>query len=163
MAETVYTISDYPVCNPDGMTESGGAFTKGLIRSSSCMLGFFIPLSDLPAGYRNALLTVEADVTPINLAIGREFGFWTDAGFFSYTSASRIDLTYTQDGVGYLVPTVRCTNNSLKGQTVKVSSLLLRVTDGGQAPVRLGSNGIKGVRLGETPVVGLRLGDKKLF
>lgn len=162
MAETVYTISDYPVYNPDGMTESGGTYSKGLTSGQMCELGFFVPLSDLPAGYRNALISVDGLWSPIRFYLNWEVGFYTDGGFIPHRDVFTNSLTYRKDGVDYLVPTVRCTNN-LRGTDVTVSELLLRVTDGGQAPVRLGSEGIKGVRLGETPVVGLRLGDKKLF
>lgn len=162
MAETVFELSDYPVYNPNQMEFVFDQYTARVPVGGTCSLGFYVPLAELPTGYQNAAYAVNSSVI-MPSSFGLQSGFLTMSGFVPNVSEFRNDLVYSQDGADYLVPMVLIENTGSTINRTTVSSVSLHVTDGGQAPVRLGSNGIKGVRLGETPVVGLRLGDKKLF
>lgn len=162
MAETVFELSDYPVYNPNHMMLVHDRYTAMVPGGGKRSLGFYVPLSELPAGYQNAAYAVNSsEALPVLFSI--QSGFLTTSGFVPNVSEFRNDLVYSQDGVDYLVPMVLIENTGSTRESTTVSSVSLHVTVAGQVPVLLGSEGIKGARLGETPIMGLRLGDKKLF
>lgn len=162
MAEYFISIADCTRYNPNSATVTATGFNLSVTRNQVKTVGFYVPVSLLPAGYQRGSFSVSVMKSPlaatVTCGVVNGAGQKIAGGQFSWSDALK-------DGAGRILIYADVTTTSNLNISAKLTGmgLTVDVPESAGTNLRLGGAAVTGVYLGAEEITGAYHGDNKLF